>query len=388
MKTVHKFINRQITATLKSVAKQFPVIFLTGPRQSGKTTLLKKIFSKYNYQSLEDPDSRLWALTEPRDFLDHNAVPLIIDEAQYAPVLFSYIQLIVDEKQKPGMFILSGSQNFLMMSKITQSLAGRVAVISLLPLSDKELRDAEKIKSTEKLILTGFYPHLYDKVSDFHIFFRSYINTYVERDIRTMANIADINDFIRFMRICAGRAGQIINVSSLATDSGIAINTCKAWLTYLSASYIIMLVQPYYKNFSKRIIKSPKLYFVDTGLLCYLLGISSTEQLAINPLRGSLFENLFFSELLKKLSNSGRESNIWFWRDNHGTEIDFIIEEGPGMKCFEVKASKMFHNEHLSGLKTFDRYSRELSDRYLIYDGTTEREIEGIKLINWRSYFK
>lgn len=294
------YLQRQISKKVKEASEQFPVVFLTGPRQSGKTTLLKKIFPNYKYTNLEDPEIRQWATEQPRDFLSNNSWPVIIDEAQYAPELFSYIQEIVDEKQHQGMYLLSGSQNFLLMEKITQSLAGRSAILTLLPLSFRELEPLDTDKETNRLIINGFFPRIYQSIKDVSLFYKSYLNTYVERDVRQLANIGNRNDFIRFTQLCAGRSGQLLNISSLATEAGIAYNTCKTWLSYLSTGYIIQLIQPYYKNFNKKIVKAPKLYFTDTGLLCHLLGIHSKQHLALHPLRGAIFENLIFNELLKK----------------------------------------------------------------------------------------
>ena len=379
------YIERKLTKSIKRAMKQFPVEFLTGPRQSGKTTLLKHEFPHYRYVNLEDPDLRQWAMEQPKDFLHIHPWPLIIDEAQYAPVLFSYIQLIVDEHNKSGMFLLSGSQNFLLMEKITQSLAGRSAIMSLLPFSFNELSETDTSPDTNSIILKGFFPRLFHAVDDVGLFYKSYINTYVERDIRQLANIGNLNNFIRFMKLCAGRCGQLMNISSLATEAGIAYNTCKEWLSHLTTGYIISYVQPHHRNFNKRIVKTPKLFFTDTGLLCYLLGINSKETLALHPLRGAIFENLIYTELLKYKTNHGREKNIWFWRDNHGTEIDFLLDESASFRAIEVKSGMNIHDSYLKNLKQYRKYNPELSDMYLIYDGKIEREMGGISIVNWRN---
>lgn len=379
------FIARQISEKLQDAAEQFPVLFLTGPRQSGKTTLLRKIFSSYRYVNLEDPEMRHWAIDQPRDFLENNQWPVIIDEAQYAPELFSYIQGIVDYHQHTGMYLLSGSQNFLLMEKITQSLAGRSAILTLLPLSFQEISGINTDKNTNKMILNGFFPRIYQTIKDVPLFYKSYLNTYVERDVRRLANIGNINDFIRFIQLCAGRCGQLLNVSSLATEAGIAYNTCKSWLSYLSTGYIIQLLQPYYKNFNKKIVKAPKLYFTDTGLLCHLLGINSKETLAIHPLRGAIYENLIYSELLKNNVNHGNRANIWFWRDNHGTEIDFLLEIATDITAIEVKSATNFHDDYLSNLLKFRKYTPDLKDMYLVYDGLIERKKDNIHIVNWKN---
>ena len=379
------FYKRQISLSLKQSAEQFPVVFLTGPRQSGKTTLLKKHFQDFRYVNLEDPEMRQWAIDQPRDFLQHFRWPLVIDEAQYAPDLFSYIQLIADEHQKTGMYILTGSQNFLLMQKISQSLSGRTSIINLLPFSYSELKQAYIKENTNSLMLKGFYPRLYQTVKDSSLFYKSYITTYVERDVRQLANISNINSFIRFIRLCAGRCGQLLNISSLATEAGISHNTCNAWISYLTTGFIIHLVSPYYKNFNKRIIKSPKLYFTDTGLLCHLLGINSQESLALHNLRGNIFENLVFIEILKYKLNRLQEPGIWFWRDNHGTEIDFIIESNLNPVAVDVKSGSNFHSEYLANLNKFKLYAQSEVSSYLIYDGEIERKINDINLLNWKN---
>lgn len=379
------YIERKLTKSVKRAMKQFPVGFLTGPRQSGKTTLLKHEFSHYSYVNLENPDMRQWAIEQPEDFLHNHPWPLIIDEAQYAPVLFSYIQLMVDEQNKSGMFLLSGSQNFLVMEKITQSLAGRSATMSLLPFSYNELSETNASADTNTIILKGFFPRLFHKVADTELFYKSYVNTYVEKDIRQLANIGNLNDFIRFMKLCAGRSGQLLNISSLAVEVGIAYNTCKSWLSHLTTGYIVNLVPPHHKNLNKRIVKSPKLFFTDTGLLCSLLGINSKEILALHPLRGAVFENLIYTELLKYKTNYGREKDIWFWRDNHGTEIDFLLDEPTGLKALEVKSGMNIHDNYFKNLKQYCKYNPDVSNMYLIYDGKIEREKEDVNIVNWRN---
>jgi predicted AAA+ superfamily ATPase len=383
---VQMFIERDISFSLKKAASQFPVVFLTGPRQSGKTSLLRHDFPDYQYANLEDPELRSWAIEQPKDFLLHHSSPLIIDEAQYAPNLFSYIQILIDENQKPGMFLLSGSQNFLLMERISQSLAGRSAILSLYPLSYNEISHIQAESKTNQIILDGFYPRLFQTVKDSSLFYKSYVSTYVERDIRQLSNIGQLNDFIRFMKLCAGRSGQLLNLSSLATETGIAYNTCKAWLSILITGYIIQLVQPYHKNFSKKIVKTPKLYFTDPGLLCYLLGINTVDTLAIHPLRGQIFETMIFDELLKSVSNFGLQENISFWKDNHGTEIDFLIGESSNAKAIEVKSGMNFQPDYLKNLKKYRSYNPEINDMSLIYDGTIERMIDAIHLRNWRDF--
>lgn len=379
------YIPRDISKIIIEAAEQFPVMFLTGPRQSGKTTLLRHIFPSYKYVNLEDPEMRQWAITQPRDFLKNNTWPVIIDEAQYAPELFSYIQVNTDQYNETGMYLLSGSQNFLLMEKISQSLAGRSAILTLLPFSFRELTEKNTGEDTNEIILRGFFPRLFQTVTDVSLFYNSYLNTYVERDVRQLANIGNMNNFIRFMKLCAGRCSQLLNISSLATESGVAYNTCKAWLSYLSTGYIIQLLQPYYRNFNKKIVKSPKLYFTDTGLLTHLLGITSSNTLAVHPLRGAVFENLIYCEILKNTVNLGNKYNIWFWRDNHGTEIDYLLETGPDITAIEVKSASNFHDEYLTNIIKFRKYNPEVKRMYLVYDGAIEREKNNIKIRNWKN---
>lgn len=382
------YLQRSLTPQLQQALHQFPVLTLTGPRQSGKTTLLRNLMSNFSYVNLEDPELRQWAVEQPKDFLQQHPFPLIIDEAQYAPDLFSYIQLRVDEFQQTGMYVLSGSQNFLVMEKISQSLAGRSAIFRLMPFSFDEIREQVGELTTNQIILRGFYPRLFQTVTDYKLFYNSYLNTYIERDVRQLANIGQHLDFIRFIRLCAGRSGQLLNISSLATEAGIAYNTCKTWLSHLTAGYVVFLLQPHHRNFNKKIVKTPKLYFNDTGLLCALLGIDSEETLALHPLRGAIFENLIFTELMKFSLNNGMNQPFWFWRDNHGTEIDFLLEYNSRFTAIEVKSGMNFHNEYLNNLKKYAACNPDLTDKIILYNGNIERTIESIKLLNWRNMTK
>lgn len=382
------YIQRSITSQLQQALQQFPVLFLTGPRQSGKTTLLRKQLNDFRYVNLEDPELRIWAVEQPKDFLQQHPYPLIIDEAQYAPDLFSYIQVMVDEKQQTGMYVLSGSQNFLVMEKISQSLAGRSAIFRLLPFSYDEIRKEAGELTTNQLIIKGFYPRLYQSVTNYRLFYNSYLNTYIERDVRQLVNIGQHLDFMKFISLCAGRSAQLLNISSLATEAGIAYNTCKSWLGHLMAGYVVFLLQPHHKNFNKKIVKTPKLYFNDTGLLCSLLGIGNEETLALHPLRGAIFENLIFTELMKYNINIGMNQAIWFWRDNHGTEIDFLLEHNNRFTAIEVKSGMNFHNEYLSNLKKYATYNPNIASQMILYDGSIERSIETTKLLNWRNWMR
>ena len=357
---------------------------MTGPRQSGKTTLLQQAFPDHRYVNLEEPDIRQWALEQPRDFLESNPWPVIIDEAQYAPELFSYVQGIVDQHRKTGMYLLSGSQNFLLMDKISQSLAGRSAVLTLLPLSWNELAQAGMQPGTNEIIIKGFYPRVFQEVDDVALFYGSYLNTYVERDVRQLANIGNTNDFTRFIRLCAGRCGQLLNVASLASEAGIAYNTCKSWLSYLTAGYVIHLLQPWHKNFNKKVVKAPKIFFTDTGLLCHLLGINNPGTLAVSPYRGAIFENLVLMDVVKNNINHAAGYGVWFWRDNHGTEIDILVEKGSQSIAMEVKSGKNVHDDYLQNLLKFSKYNPDVSAMCLVYDGSVERKTRGIQWVNWK----
>jgi predicted AAA+ superfamily ATPase len=305
-------INREIASIIIKLRRQFPVITLTGPRQSGKTTLLKSIYTDFPYVSLEDIDIRKNAINDPRGFLTNFPHGAVLDEVQRAPEIFSYLQGIVDSN-KDIHFVLSGSQNFLLLQNITQSLAGRAAILKLLPFSISELH-AEKIvfENYEEIIFKGLYPGLYDRDIEPNYFYPSYISTYIERDVRQIKNIENLNSFSNFLRLCAGRTGQIINLNSLAVDAGISPNTAKSWLSILEASFIIYYLQPYYKNFNKRITKSPKLYFYDTGLACSLLGIDSVEQVKTYHSKGTLYENIIITELVKNNLHRGENPRFFY----------------------------------------------------------------------------
>jgi predicted AAA+ superfamily ATPase len=322
-------IKRVLENKLKQLRSKFPVISLTGPRQSGKTTLVKYAFDDMDYVSLEDPDTREFAQTDPRGFLAGYTKGVIIDEAQRVPDLFSYIQTIIDTHNKPGMFILTGSQNFLLDENISQTLSGRVAVLNLLPFSLEELAGTSfdlTLSDYPRALFKGFYPRIYDFDLDPRDWYPGYVQTYLERDVRQIKNITDLGIFRRFMRLCAGRTGQILNLSSLAVDCGISHNTVKSWLSLLETSYIIFLLKPHFKNFRKRLVKMPKLYFFDPGLTCYLLGIENEKQVDTHFLKGSLLESVVIAEFFKYRLNRGREPNCYYWRDKTGHEIDGILE--------------------------------------------------------------
>ncbi len=378
-------IHRDITAALHDYRNWFPVVYLGGPRQSGKTTLLKHMYPDLPYTNLEDADTRLRAEEDPRRFL--NAFPngAIIDEAQRVPVLFNYLQGYVDADPKHR-FILSGSQNFLLMESITQSLAGRVGLLSLLPLSDIELAKQGLTQSLEDFTWQGGYPSIYGshKVPT-EVFFDNYIQTYIERDVRMLKQVGNLSTFAKFMRLCAGRVGQPLNISTLAADTGVAPNTIKDWLSILEASYLIFKLQPFFENYNKRIIKSYKIYFFDTGLLCNLLGIHSPAQLEQHHNFGTIIENAVIVELQKKYLNKGKRPKFWFWQDQQHNEIDLIIEDEGKLKAVEIKSSQTYNSRLTTGLKRWQTVANSSPDKqYLVYAGQDEAMLEHGLLLPWR----
>lgn len=380
-------IKREITNKLLQLAGLYPVVSVTGPRQSGKTTLVKYAFPNYDYVTLEDPDIRMIAINDPRKFVENHKIGLIIDEVQRVPNLFSYIQGVVDISDKQGQFILTGSQNFLLLENISQTLAGRVAILKLLPLSMNELKIAKKSnESFEKLLFTGFYPRLYDKNINPTDFYPFYIQTYVERDVKLIKNIINQSTFVRFISMCAGRIGQLLNITDLANSCGISQITVKSWLSILEASYVIYLLQPHYKNFNKRLVKMPKLYFYDTGLACSLLGIRKESQLISHFAYGFLFENFIINEFIKNLFNKSKEPKFFFWRDKSGKEIDIIAEQADRLIPIEIKAGKTFSYDYIKNLKYWNKLSQNSSENtYLIYGGDNNFDISESKIISWKN---
>jgi uncharacterized protein len=373
---------RAISAYLLDLHKHFPVLFITGPRQSGKTTLAKALFKNLPYVLLESPDTKRKALNDPRQFLDSFPNGAILDEVQNVPELFSYLQEMVDENRKLR-FVLTGSQNFLLNEKITQSLAGRTGLATLLPLSLSELK---KPKTFLEVILKGFYPAIYSEGIRPGLFYPSYTQTYLERDVRQMKNIGNLSQFDTFLRLCAGRVGQIMNLSSLATDAGVSVNTIKAWLSILEASYLIVLLKPYYKNFNKRLIKSPKLYFTDTGLACHLLGIKTEEQLSTHYGIGALFENLIIMEFLKHRFNQGERDGLYYWRDSKGLEIDLLIDNGTNLQAIEMKSGKTFNADFLKNIRSWAIHSKvKATNSFIIYGGDSSQRLKEGNLVSWRN---
>jgi uncharacterized protein len=379
-------ITRQVASTLTLLAQQFPVVALLGPRQSDKATLAQSSFSNYRYVSLENSDIRALALNDPRGFLENltQEIGVILDEFQHVPVLLSYMQTIVDRAYRPGYFILTGSQNFLLNEAITQSLAGRIGIITLLPLSIAELKANNLLPDMlDTCVFNGGYPRIYSQNFTPSVWYPNYIQTYIERDVRQLKNITDLMLFQKFIQLCAGRIGQLLNLVSLSNDCGISVKTTQAWLSVLEASYILFFLQPYYKNFSKRLIKSPKLYFYDTGLACSLLGIESQQQLFGHYLRGGLVESLIISEFKKYFYNSGRVPRVYFWRDSQGHEIDCIIERGLEMIPVEIKAGYTITSDYFVGLDYWYRLTNTTGG-FIVYAGPeTLKTVRGT-LVNWQ----
>lgn len=381
-------IHRELTNAILGLKDKYPVLALTGPRQSGKTTLLKTLFKGYQYVSLENPDNRNFAETDPNGFLKKYASEVIIDEAQRVPALFSYIQSLVDESGTMGQFILSGSQNFHLMRNITQSLAGRVAIFRLFPFDFQELRMVNQLlRDYQECIVRGFYPALYDRDIDSRVYYANYIQTYLLRDVSELISIKDLRLFQNFLGLCASRAGQLLNVNALANECGISQPTAKAWLSALENSYIVFLLQPFHENFSKRIVKTPKLYFYDTGLLCYLLKINRAEQIMTHPIKGNLFENMMVAEYVKRMHHKNILQDLWFWRDAAGHEIDLIIQEGTQLNLSEFKATQTVMPDLFKGLIYFDHHIRTGTHiKSLVYAGDDYQKRTDVEVIPWRNF--
>jgi predicted AAA+ superfamily ATPase len=368
------------------LAQGFPVLAITGPRQSGKTTLARSAFPDKPYLSLEDPDTRMLAEGDPRGLLSHYPDGCIIDEAQRAPQLFSYLQGFVDEQPVPGKYVLTGSQQFGLLSGISQSLAGRVGLVQLLPFAMQELAAADMLTTdADSVMQTGLYPPLYDRRLALADWFPAYITTYIERDVRQLVNVRDLSAFQRFLKMCAGRTGQLLNLSSLAADCSITHNTASSWISILEASYIIFLLRPHFANFNKRLVKAPKLYFIDTGLAAWLLGIRETEQIAFHAQRGALFENLVITEFLKGRFNRGKQPDLYFWRDSKGLEVDLLLEDGLELTPVEIKSGQTMVPDYLTGLKKWcDLSGAPDRPAMLVYGGATESSAKNISIVPWR----
>jgi len=377
------YIKREIETEIKTLAKEFPIVAIMGPRQSGKTTLAKHLFSKHKYISLEDPDIRNQAIADPRGTLADFGTNIILDEIQRVPELFSYLQTASDKHNISGSYILTGSQNYLLSEKIAQSLAGRVGIATLLPLSLKEIKNKFDTSNLNEVIIKGFYPRIFDKAIRPGSFYGSYIDTYLERDIRLIKNISKFDSFHKFLRVMAARNGQVLNTLTISNECDVAHNTIKDWINLLERSYIVFKLRPYHKNFNKRIIKKPKIYFYDTGLLSYLLNIKNADHLIGHPFRGELFEALVISELIKDNLNNAKGREFYFWRDKQQREIDLIIQDGPKIKTVEIKISQTIRDNFFKHLRYFDDLTGNKTEQYLVYAGPHEVSVKNIKVLKW-----
>lgn len=379
-------ITRTAEQTVQSLLLGFPIVTITGPRQSGKTTLAKAIFAAKPYVSLEDPDVRLAATDDPRSFLGRFPDGAVLDEVQRCPEILSYLQTLVDVDGRMGLFILTGSQQFGLLSDISQSLAGRTAFVELLPFSlDELLRSGMSPQSLDEMLTKGGYPPLYDRKIPPRKWFGAYVTAYIERDVRQVLKVQELETFQRFVRFCAGRTGQLLNLSSLAADSGITHNTAKSWISVLEASYILFQLRPHHANFNKRLVKTPKLYFYDAGLVCWLLGIQTPQQLETYPLRGSIFETFIVAELMKSRLNAGERSGMYFWRDSNGNEVDVIIEQGPQLIPVEIKSGATVARDFFVGLEKWMALSGNLGiDPLLIYGGENSYQRKRVRVFGWK----
>lgn len=377
---------RALSATVQRLAASFPVVAITGPRQSGKTTLARALFADKPYVSLEDPIERAFAEEDPRGFLARFAKGAVFDEAQRWPDLFSHLQGMVDADRQPGRFVLTGSQQFGLLAGVSQSLAGRVGMTRLLPLAAAEIPAISAGEtSLDATLLRGAYPELHTRPVSAADWFAGYIATYVERDLRQVLNVQNLAAFQRFLRLCAGRTGQLLNLTAVAGETGITANTARAWLSVLESSDLVFLLRPYFRNFGKRLVKAPKLYFLDTGLACWLLGIRSEDVLALHPLRGALFENWVVSEFVKARYNRGEAADLYFWRDNNGLEADLLFERGTRLQMVEIKSGQTVTSDYIrAGQRAIRMAENEALEPWLIYGGEESYERSGVRVIGWR----
>jgi uncharacterized protein len=375
-------IKRKLENKILEWAGQYPVITVTGPRQSGKTTLCRAIFPEKPYVSLEDLDQRNYARTDPRGFLNEFPDGAVLDEIQHVPELLSYIQTIVDASMQTGVFILTGSRQFEMMEPVSQSLAGRTAIARLYPFSYDELYHKAAPVTINEMLYSGFYPRIHDKHLNPTEALSFYISTYVERDVRQILAVTDLHRFEMFLQLCAGRTGQLLNMHSLGNECGITHNTIKSWLSVLQESGIIRLLQPWHANIGKRLVKTPKLYFLDTGLACFLLGLQKPEHLVGHPLRGAIFETFVVSEAIKQYANAGINDRLCFYRDSNGVEVDLFAENGAKVSAWEIKSSQTVSSDFFKGIKVVEN-SIKLNSSSIIYGGEARTQRNGIKIIPW-----
>jgi predicted AAA+ superfamily ATPase len=379
-------IVRNAEIKLKSLAKTFKAIAVIGPRQSGKTTLVKTVFKGKPYVSLENPDIRNFAQNDPRGFLDSYKDGGVFDEIQRVPELFSYLQEMLDDTKKKGVFILSGSNNFLLQEAISQTLAGRIGYLNLLPFSLEELNSIKKLpKTDDELMFKGFYPPVYDQKIPVVDWSQNYIKTYIERDVRQIKNISDLLVFERFLSLLAGRCGQELNMNALSTEAGVDVKTIQSWIGILESSFIIYLLKSHHKNFNKTIVKRPKLYFYDTSIVCSLLRITTISHIVSHPLRGAIFENMVITELIKKRTNLGLPINLYYWRDKTGHEVDVIIDSASTLYPIEIKSGKTVNSDFFKNLEYWNKLSGEKKSLLLYSGSQSEKRSSGTEVKNWRS---
>lgn len=376
-------VEREITTELIEASEEYPVVTIFGPRQSGKTTLVQMTFPDKLYYSLEDPDTRMAAETDPRGFLAELPEGGVLDEIQRFPELLSYIQGIVDRKKMAGMFILTGSHQPELHQSVSQSLAGRTAVLTLLPFSLSELKNYKRDLESFELILKGAYPRLHEEGLKPSRFFNGYMQTYLERDVRALINLKDLRSFQQFLTLLAGRVGQVLNYTSLSNDVGVSATTIKNWISVLKASFVVFELPPFFENIRKRVVKSPKIYFSDVGLAAYLLGIETSEQVSRDPLRGGLYENLLILEVLKASLNDGKRPELFFYRDTHGNEVDLVIKEGRKLIPVEIKSAATFAPDFLKGIERFRGITaNRCSQGYILYNGLEQYTLKDTRIFN------
>lgn len=383
-------IPRELEAALRLKAGTYPVVAVTGPRQSGKTTLVRAAFPEYAYVSLEDPDKRLFATTDPRRFLANLPGPAILDEIQRVPELTSYIQGIVDSEGRAGRFVITGSSNLLLLDQVSQSLAGRTALLTLLPFSTSELAGAGGPQERlENMLFAGFYPRIHHLGLPPGPWYRDYVSTYLEKDVRNVLNVSDVGRFHLFLKMCAARSGQLLNLSALGNDCGITHNTARSWLSVLEASYIVHQLRPHFVNFRKRLVKATKLYFLDPGLLCHLLEIDSPDQLTAHSSRGAIFEGWVVSELLKSRLHRDLEPRLHFWRDYKGREVDIIVGSPPNAVPVEVKSGSTVAQDFFKGLNYWSQLAgTSPHEGWVVYGGDEDQNRSDGRVLSWRSIDK
>lgn len=377
-------IKRHIEPEFLQLLGEYPIVTILGPRQAGKTTLARQLLPDYAYVNLEHPETRAFAQDDPKAFLAQYPGKVIFDEIQRLPQLLSYLQVAVDNQRENGRYVLTGSHQLALREAIAQSLAGRTAILHLLPFSIAELVDNNLgFANAEDYLYQGFLPRIYDQQQRPSTAYANYYQTYVERDVRQLINVKDIAQFQKFMKLVAGRVGQLMDYSSLAGDVGVSATTIKHWLSILEASFILYKLPPYFENFGKRVIKTPKYYFMDTGLLCFLLGIENPQQVARDPLIGQLFENLVVIDVLKNFYNKGKLDNLYFFRDSNGLEADLLLQQGRQLIPIEIKSSSTYKPELLKGLKRIMELSPQMANAHLVYSGDAMQFSNGINAVRF-----